>query len=170
MAQATVIARRWAWILACLPLWTLGGTPLAAVPAPTLERARDLAGDAKLLRQRRVPLLVLYSQTDCTWCERTRREFLLPMTKDPASAARILVRQIDIDSDAPLTDFQGRTTTHRVFAAAQRAKFTPTLMFYGPDGRAVAAPIVGFLLADYYGTYIERGIDDGLAALHAVRP
>lgn len=127
--------------------------------------AQDLAADAQRLRERRIPLLVLYSQADCAWCERARREFLVPLANDPASADRVLLRQIDLDRDAPLDDFAGRTTTHRAFAKAQHARFTPTLMFYGPDGRQLSEPIVGFRLADFYGEYIERGIDEGIALL-----
>jgi len=109
--------------------------------------------------------MILYSRADCAWCERTRREFLLPLANDPASADRVLVRQINLDSDARLIDFAGRATTHRLFATAQHARLAPTLMFYASDGRQVAEPVVGFLLADFYAAYIERGIDTGLARL-----
>jgi len=87
------------------------------------------------------------------------------MTIDPAYANRVLLRQIDLDSDAPLKDFAGHATTHRAYAKTQNARLTPTLMFYGPDGKQLAEPIVGFRLADFYGEYIERGIDEGLAVL-----
>ena len=127
--------------------------------------AHDFAADAQRQRERRIPLLVLYSQADCPWCERARREFLLPMANNPASAERVLLRQIDIDSDAPLKDFSGNATTHRAFARGLRVRFTPTLMFFGPDGGQLAESIVGFRLADFYGEYIERGIDEGLIQL-----
>ncbi|MBI3524749.1 MAG: thioredoxin family protein [Betaproteobacteria bacterium] len=131
----------------------------------SLPITRDLSADAQLLRQRRIPLLVLYSQAGCPWCERARREFLLPMANDPASPGRVLLRQIDIDRDAPLKDFAGHATTHRAFARRQNVQFTPTLMFYGPDGKLLSESIVGFRLADFYGEFIERGIDEGLVQL-----
>jgi len=159
------------WILSCLSLWALAATgepALAQLPATSpaaLPLARDLSADAQRLRAHRIPLLVLYSQADCPWCERARREFLVPMANDPAAAERVMLLQIDLDSDAPLTDFAGHATTHRAFAKTQNARFTPTLMFYGPDGGQLAEPIVGFRLADFYGEYIERDIDEGLARL-----
>lgn len=169
----TAFTRQRLWILACLALSTLAGPASAqtpALPAAALQLARDLAADAQLLRQRRVPLMVLYSRADCPWCERARREYLIPLASDPAAAGRVLMRQIDIDSAAPLIDFDGRVTTHGRFAAAQHAQLTPTLMFYGPDGRQVAGPVVGFLLADFYAAYIDRGIDAGLAGLREGKP
>jgi thioredoxin-related protein len=160
--------RQWAWILACLPLWALAGPASAqtlALSGEALQVAHDLAADARVLRQRRIPLMVLYSRADCPWCERARRQYLVPLANEPASAERVLMRQIDLDSDAALVDFNGKATTHRRFGKSQRAKLTPTLMFYGPDGRQVGEPIVGFLLADFYAAHIDRGIDQGLAAL-----
>ena len=140
------------------------------MPVPALQAAHDLSADARLLRERRVPLMVLYSRADCAWCERARREYLVPLANDRASAERVLMRQIDLDSSAPLIDFSGRATTHSRFATAQHAQLTPTLMFYGPDGRQVAGAIVGFLLADFYAAHIDRGIDEGLARLRQTRP
>ena len=168
-----ILVRQWAWILACLPVWALAGYVFAQTgesPVRALPAAHNLAADARLLRERRVPLMVLYSRADCPWCERARRQYLLPLANDPASAARVLMRQIDLDSDAPLIDFSGKAATHRAFAATEHAQLTPTLMFYGPDGRQVAAPIVGLLLPDFYAAHIDRRIDDGLARVQQGSP
>ena len=167
------LIRQWARILACLPVLALGAPASAeqpAVPAEALEVAHDLAADARILRQRRIPLMVLYSRADCPWCERARRQYLVPLANEPASANRVMMRQINLDSDAVLIDFNGRATTHRSFAQSQDATLTPTLVFYGPDGGTVAEPIVGFLLADFYAAHIDRGIDQGLAALRRRKP
>lgn len=151
-------ARRLVAILAWLP---------AALGAAEggLATAQDLARDARDLRARKLPLLVLYSQSDCQWCERARREYLLPMQKDAAYRDRVLLRQIDLDSDAALTDFAGRRTTHREFAKGEHARVTPTVAFYGPDGARLSEPIVGMRIPDFYGAYLERAIDEGLAKL-----
>ena len=154
-----------------MTLWALAAAvgPAQAQPHETsvshLPSAQDFAADAQRLRERRIPMLVLYSHADCPWCERARREFLLPMANNPANAGRFLLRQIDIDSDAPLKDFAGNATTHRAFSRDQRVRLSPTLMFLGPDGSHLSEPIVGFRLADFYGEFIERGIDEGLARL-----
>lgn len=156
-------------ILSCVALWPAWGQAQGRPPATALTAARDLTADARVMRAERIPMLVLFAQRDCSWCERTRREFLLPMQKDPAEAARVRMRQINIDSDAPLTDFSGHHTTHRAFARAHQASLTPTLMFFGPDGEQLAEAIVGFQTADFYGATIDQGIAQSLARLRAAR-
>lgn len=136
--------------------------PAGAQTAP-IEPARDLAADARIVRERRVPLMILYSRTDCHWCERARREYLAPLIRSPDAA--VIVRQVDMDRDTPLIDFAGRATTMSAFAASERVRLSPTLMFYGPDGRQAAEPIVGFKLADFYGAYIDRAIEEARGRL-----
>lgn len=150
--------RRVGLILAWLPA-ALGAAPGHLAPA------HDLAADAREMRAQRVVMLVLFSQAGCRWCERARREVLLPLQKDLASARRLQLREIAIDADTALRDFDGRPTTHRRFAAAAGARFTPTLMVFGPDGRRLSEPIVGFLTADFYVEYVNRAVEEGLARL-----
>ena len=139
-------------ILAWLPA-VLGAAP------GEIPRAADLAADARGMRRGQIPMLVLYSQADCHWCEQVKRDHLLPLQRDPA--ARVILRQIDLDSDAPLVDFAGRLTTHRAYARGEGARVTPTLAVYGADGRRLAEPLVGVRIPDFYGSYIERLIAEG---------
>ncbi|MEW5887656.1 MAG: hypothetical protein AB1768_01200 [Pseudomonadota bacterium] len=150
------LRRRLLAVLALILAWP--PPPTAAAPRE-IPRADNLAADASRMRAARIPLLVLYSQADCHWCELVRRDHLLPLLSRPGSGARLLIRQIDSDSDKPLTDFGGSRITHRAFARREGAKVTPTLAVYGPDGRRLAEPLVGVRIADYYGTYIERLIE-----------
>lgn len=156
--------QRWLRALALILAW-LPAALGAAVG--DIAAAHDLAADAMGMKAGRAVMLVLYSQADCAWCERARNEYLIPLQKDPAWRPRVVLRQIDLDSDAPLVDFAGRKTTHRAFARAERARVTPTLVAYGPDGARLGEPIVGFRVADFYGTYIERLLEE--ASLKAGR-
>jgi thioredoxin-related protein len=165
LLQKARSARRVAAILAWLPLALGLIQGCFAADHESLAPARDLARDGRELRARRLPLLVLYSQSGCSWCDRARREYLLPMQNDPAYRGRVLLRQVDLDSDAPLTDFAGRHTTHRDFAQSERTRVTPTVAFYGPDGERLSEAIVGLRIADFYSAYLDRGIDEGLAKL-----
>lgn len=130
----------------------------ATAAAAELPLAQDLARDAQELAAKRIPMLVLYSQADCRWCERVRREYLGPMQRDPSYRARVVLRQIDLDSQARLIDFSGRATTHLDFARAEGARVTPTVQLYGPKGERLAEAIIGFLLPDFYAAYIDSAI------------
>jgi thioredoxin-related protein len=119
------------------------------------------------MRARGIVMLVLFSQAGCQWCERARTEILIPLQSNPDSRQRVVLREIALDGDAPLSDFAGRRTSHRRFAAGEGARVTPTLIVYGPDGARLADPIVGFRLADFYAEYVNRAIEEGLARIRA---
>jgi thioredoxin-related protein len=129
----------------------------------TLPEATDLAADARLAAARGVPLVVLYSRDDCSWCDKVRREFLGPMSRNPSVAA--VIRELHMDRATALVDFAGRRTTSADFSKQVQAQFAPTVMFHGPDGAALAESIVGFRLADFYGAYLNSAIEESCARL-----
>ena len=67
--------------------------------------------------------------------------------------------EVDITSSAPLVDFAGRRTTQAAFAGSARVHLVPYLAFVGAGGEALAEPLVGLTLPDFYLTYLERRID-----------
>ena len=147
-------------------LLILSWLPMAPAAAPPhISPAHNLAADAADMRARGTVMLILFSQAGCRWCERARTEILVPLQNEPDSQQRVVLREIALDEDVPLTDFAGRKTTHRRFAGSEGARFTPTLIVYGPGGRRLAEPIVGFRLADFYAEYVNRAIEEGRARL-----
>lgn len=156
----TPMARWLAAILACMPL-ALGAAPLE-LPAP-----RNLQQEAADMARTGKPMVVLYSRPGCQWCDQART-YLAPMARAADSRDAALYRQIDLDSDAPLVDFQGRRGTQRSFAERERVRFTPTVVVYGPRGERLAEPIVGMRLADFYGQYLEQAITTARERLNAV--
>ncbi len=152
------------WILACL------AALFVAMPAwAQMVQARDFAADARLASQRNIPLLVLFSEAGCPWCERTRKEFLLPMQRNPDYQAKVIMREIEIDSAAALVDFAGKKTSHAEFARRSHVSMMPTVIMLGPRGETLAEPLVGFRGADYYGYFLDQRIDTALAQLRAGR-
>lgn len=151
--------------LAGILLCVLAGPPALAqgTVSNALVEARDLAADARLAAARGVPLVVLYSREDCSWCEKLKREHLAPLSRDPAAPA--LVRELHMDRATPLIDFAGRRTTSADFSRQMQARFAPTVMFHGPDGEMLAESIVGFRLADFYAAYLERALQESRSRL-----
>ena len=158
------VGRMWQWpklsrhlLVATILTW-----PLLAAALPP---ARDLAADARRMSERKLPMLLFYTRAGCAWCERARSDVLEPMAADPANADRVIIRQIDLDRRTAVADFSGKATTHEDFARARKVRLTPTLMVLGPDGEELTEAIVGVRLPDFYGGYIERAVDTGLARL-----
>jgi len=139
-----------------LAWWTCAAAAIQPVPT-----AANLAADGKTAHSARQPIVILYSRSLCTWCDKARREHLNAMASQAAQAPDgALFRQVNLDTDAFLVDFAGRKTSHRDFARGHNVKMTPTLMFFAADGRELAAAIVGYRLPEFYGTLIEDAIED----------
>jgi thioredoxin-related protein len=131
--------------------------------AAEIRVAADLSADLAQARARGVPLLVLFSLADCGYCERVRREFLLPLQASPEWRERVILRQVDLNSAAALADFAGRRTTHGQFATEQQIRLAPTVKVFDPAGREAAEPLVGLLTPELYGLYLEHALEAGLA-------
>lgn len=149
-------------ILACLWL------PAAqAVERGKLPIASDLRVEAKIAREKQIPILILFSAPDCDYCRRVREEFLIPTTYNAAYDDKVIMLEVENSSPARLIDFDGRATTHAEFAAKYRAGFAPTVKFIDAKGREVAEPIIGLVTVDYYGGFMDRGIDKAIAKIRA---
>lgn len=138
--------------------------------ANDLPPAADLRAEATQAAQLGGPLVVLYSRRDCKYCETVKRDYLKPLATNPRYRDRVLVRQINQDSDQALVDFRGEKTTHARFATGEKIKLVPVVAFYGPNGRRLADPIVGTRLPDFYQSYLETAIEQSTAALKAKPP
>ena len=141
--------------------------PLRADADSRLHAARDLAAESAASASEGRVLLVLFSQQGCPWCERVRREFLLPIQKNEDYTSRVAFRQIDVDRKTPLRGFRGEATTHAEFARAYGVRLYPTEMLFGAGGESLAEPIVGFTGSDFYGAFLDRRIDEAVARLRA---
>jgi len=152
-------------ILACLAL------PSAqAVERGKLPFATDLSLDAKLAREKQIPILILFSMQGCPFCKRVREEILIPTTLNAEYDNKVILLEVDGSNHAKLIDFDGKTTTQADFVAKNRVGLTPTVKFFDPQGREVAAPIVGLVTVDYYGGYLDQAIDTSIAKIRNTPP
>ena len=147
----------WALILA----WGLA-LPGTALAASGLVHARDFKLDAKDASKRRIPILVLFTSPGCHYCERVKREYLAPMHKDPAYRKKVIIREVTVGADVPLTDFDGTSTTEGAFAALNKVFMVPTVKVFDPKGNDASEAIVGLLTPDYYFGYLDAAIDEGI--------
>jgi thioredoxin-related protein len=147
----------WALILA----WGLT-LPGAASAADGLIQAKNFQADARTAAKRKVPILVVFTSPTCPYCERVKREFLVPMHKDPAYRTRAIIREVTVGTTTPLTGFDGTPTTQGAFATAHKVFMVPTVMVFDTHGATASETIVGLLTPDYYFGYLEAAIDEGV--------
>ena len=150
----------WASILA----WGLVASgPVQA--ADGLVHAKSFQADARTAAGRKTPVMVIFTSPGCHYCERVKRDYLIPMHKDKAYRNKVLIREVTVGATTPLVDFDGTRTTEGAFAAAHKVFMVPTVKVLDLKGQDAAEPIVGLLTADYYFGYLEAAIDEGLGKL-----
>jgi thioredoxin-related protein len=132
-------------------------TPHTALPSPASLRAAAQAAAAK-----GEPLVIMTTVAGCPFCNLVRNHHLLPMRR----AGQVQAVQLDIrDRRSNLQDFSGNTTTPAEQVAAWKARFAPTVLFFGPRGQELAERLVGVAVPDFYGEYLEARLTEARAKL-----
>jgi thioredoxin-related protein len=83
-------------------------------------------------------VFLFFEMDDCPFCERMKTTILNQSDVQDAFRAQFLLYSIDVNGDTEMTDFQGKDTTEKAFAFAHRVRATPTLLFFGLDGKLLA--------------------------------
>jgi thioredoxin-related protein len=129
----------------------------AALPTPASLRGAALAAAA-----RGEPLVVMTTLKGCVYCELVRNNYLAPMRRE----GLVVAVQLDVqDRQSNLQSFAGDTTSPADQARAWKARFTPTVMFFGPDGQELAERLVGVAVPDFYGEYLEARLTEARGKL-----
>jgi len=133
------------------------GTPHTALPSPASLRAAAQVAAAK-----GEPLVLMTTLAGCPYCDLVRNHHLLPMRR----AGQLQAVQLDIrDRRSNLQDFAGNNTTPADQVAAWKARFAPTVLFFGPTGQELAERLVGVAVPDFYGEYLEARLTEARAKL-----
>lgn len=131
--------------------------PHSALPSPTSLRAAAQAAAGK-----GEPLVLMTTLAGCPYCDLVRNHHLLPMLR----AGQVQAVQLDIrDRRSNLQDFAGNTTTPAEQVVAWKARFAPTVLFFGPQGQELAERLVGVAVPDFYGEYLEARLAEARAKL-----
>ncbi len=151
-------------LILTLMLLTPAG-PIHASEAPRLPLAENLQQLAYAARERRIPILLVVSQSHCGYCELMRNEVLIPMQLSGDYRERALMRELMIDPGEMVTNFQGQRETADAFRARYQVHVTPTLLFLDDRGQEVAERILGINTLDYLLFYIEAALDSARQAM-----
>ena len=127
----------------------------------------DLSALGRTARRRRLPIVLLVSRSDCPYCALLKDEVLNPMVKSREYDDRALLGELMLDSEEPLRGFQGEYELRDDVASRLDADLTPTLLFLAPDGSELAPRILGVNTLEFFGFYVDRGIESARARLGA---
>lgn len=132
-----------------------------ALQPQALVQARDLRASAQASVQAGHPLVVMVSLEHCPFCRIARDSHLLPLVRQGWR-----VEQLDMRSNAPVLDFDGRATTHDEMARRWRIRVAPTVLFLGEGGVELAERMRGAYQPDFYGPYLQERLDAAQKRLH----
>jgi len=104
----------------------------------------------------------MVSLEGCPFCVVARNSYLAPLRAE----GRLDIVQVDMRTGRPLKDFQGQALTHEEMTRRWAIKLAPTVLFFGKGGQEVAERLVGGMLPDFYGAYLDQRLE---AARKAVR-
>lgn len=131
--------------------------PNLALPTPASMRAAAQAAVA-----RGEPLVVMTTLVGCPYCDLVRQHHLLPMLK----AGEVVAVQVDTrDRRTLLQGFKGESSSPAEQVANWKAKFAPTVLFFGARGEELAERLEGVAVPDFYGEYLEARLSEARSKL-----
>ncbi len=134
-------------------------TPLVADTLHSLSYTKNWSIEAATARQHSIPIMVVFSTNDCLYCEKLKRDVLLPIVAQRRLAGKVHLREFNIDSGGKVTDFSGDRIRSRIFVNRYEVFATPTVVLLDYEGVPLASPIVGYNNVAEYTRNLEQVID-----------
>jgi thioredoxin-related protein len=129
-------------------------------PPRLINWATSLQDDVHALAGPQEFHVIFISQAGCQYCELLRKTVLRPMIRGGGLDERIVLREVSLDGDFELRDFEGRAVTGLNFAERYGAYVTPTMLFLDANGENLVKPLVGTGNIEFYGYYLEKKINE----------
>ena len=125
----------------------------------------DLAALGRAAERRRLPIVLLVSRSDCSYCMVLKDEVLNPMMKSGEYDDQALIAELMLDAAEPLRWFDREYEVRDELASRLETDLTPTLLFLGPDGTELAPRIRGINTVELFGFYVDRAIGSARARM-----
>lgn len=118
----------------------------------------DLAALGRTAERRRLPIVLLVSRSDCSYCMVIKDEVLNPMMKSGEYDDQALIGELMLDAAGPLRWFDREYEVRDEIASRLDTDVTPTLLFLAPDGTELAPRILGINTPELFGFNVDRAI------------
>ncbi|MBL7002972.1 MAG: thioredoxin fold domain-containing protein [Gammaproteobacteria bacterium] len=82
-------------------------------------------------------VFVFFEMDECPFCHRMKETILNQPEVQKYFKANFLTLAVDIEGDVEMVDFEGNATTQKEFAAKNRVRATPVMVFYDLDAKQV---------------------------------
>ena len=154
--------------IVCLALLCLAGLNISAgesLPVANIVEINDLSQLSLQAETERKLIMLEISASYCDYCRKLEENIIKPMIRSGDYDAKVLIRRFEIDGYAQLKDFNGIPVSNDELAKRWDVKVTPTLIFLNSQNQEVSKRIIGVNSLDYFGSYVDKAIDTGLATI-----
>lgn len=117
----------------------------------------DLQQSLQQVAAKSQPLVLMVTLEGCAYCKLVRQNYL-PEWLDKG----LTILNLDMTSNAPMTDEAGRSTTHKLWAIRQRIRLAPTLLWLGTGGTEWVERLQGVSSRDFYGAYLNERMAESM--------
>lgn len=130
-----------------------------------VKETTDLFSLAKEARDKKVPMLVMFTQRGCTYCAIVEQDFLIPMLRNREYDEKVVIRKMRVDNFDDVVDFDGKIVAADDLMLKYRAVMTPTVVFLDHNGQELSRRLIGLANEYYYGEWLDNAIDTSLSKL-----
>lgn len=88
-------------------------------------------------KEEKVGILIMWMEPDCPWCEKMKATTLRDSEVISYFKKHFRIFELDEIGDGKIVDFAGVEKTERELAHENRARVTPTFIFYDLEGRSM---------------------------------
>ena len=135
------------------------------LPFVKIESLTDFASTKEEALNSNKIILLEMSASYCGYCETLEEEIIKPMLRSGDYTDKVLIRRLQIDGSARLKDTTGIQLSPAEIAEKFDVSLTPTLLFLDGNGNEVSKKIRGVYSLDFYGSYVDEAIDQGLKVI-----
>lgn len=136
--------------------------PQAVAGGVSIPKAINLQKDGLLAQEKGIPILLEFTMRGCSFCEEVEEEVLRPMLISGDYDNKVMVRNVLIDEETQITDFNGQTISYEELASRYRVIVTPTLVLVSGSGQHMGLEMVGVTTIDFYSAYLDLAIENAL--------
>ena len=164
-------------LLLCAAVFTFANADMdddEDLPPVHLPVFTDLQAVADEARERKLPILIMFSMDGCGYCIVVEEEFLKPMLRSGDYTDRVIMGMVKYDGVSSVRDFDGRMIPVGDLAVRYGAPVTPTVIFVDPNGKELSPKVIGMTTVHFYGGDLDNGINQSLQKMRptntAMRP
>lgn len=119
---------------------------------------KDMGKLKQQAAQAGLPIVLLFTAEDCTYCDAMREQYLIPMSHTAKYAEQALFRQLYVESFSFLRNEDGELVGGDQISLRYGVEITPTVLFINAQGEEVAERIIGLSGAHYFQKTLEQHI------------